>query len=120
MRKRWPKLTRFLEVAGAPLDNNIVERALKLILMFRKNSYFYKTENGAKNGDILTSIIETCILCKTNPIEYLEVIQEYCQEVAKYPEKWHGFNVGTYRWSLRISLYLGYFTDDYPSFSGKE
>jgi transposase len=92
MRKRWPKLTRFLEVAGAPLDNNIVERALKLILMFRKNSYFYKTENGAKNGDILTSILQTCSLCKTNPIEYLEVIQEYREEVAKYPEKWLPWN----------------------------
>jgi hypothetical protein len=60
-------------VAGAPLDNNIVERALKLILMFRKNSYFYKTE-------------------KTNPVEYLEVIQEYREEVAKYPEKWLPWN----------------------------
>ena len=39
---------------------------------------------------------------------------------GKYPEKWHGFNVGTFRWALRISLYLGYFTDLYPTFSGKE
>ena len=92
MRKRWPELTRFLEVPGAPLDNNIVERALKLIIMFRKNSYFYKTENGAKNGDILTSILQTCNFCGTNPVEYLEVIQEYCQEVAKYPEKWLPWN----------------------------
>jgi hypothetical protein len=28
--------------------------------------------------------------------------------------------VGTYRWSTRIGLYLGYFTDEYPKFSGKE
>ena len=39
---------------------------------------------------------------------------------GKYPEKWHAFNVGTYRWSTRINLYLGYFTDTYPVFSGKE
>ncbi len=39
---------------------------------------------------------------------------------GKYPEKWHGFNVGTFRWSTKIGLYLGYFTDDYPPFSGKE
>lgn len=92
MRNRWPELTRFLEVPGAPLDNNIVERSLKLILMFRKNSYFYKTENGAKIGDILTSILQTCNFCGTNPVEYLEVIQEYCQEVAKHPEKWLPWN----------------------------
>ncbi len=37
-----------------------------------------------------------------------------------YPSRWHAFNVGTFRWGTRISLYLGYFTDEYPKFSGKE
>ena len=37
-----------------------------------------------------------------------------------YPEKWHAFNVGTFRWYTRIMLYMGFFTDDYPPFSGKE
>jgi hypothetical protein len=32
----------------------------------------------------------------------------------------HAFNVGTYRWVYRINMYLGYFTDQYPPFSGKE
>lgn len=39
---------------------------------------------------------------------------------GKYPARMHAFNVGTYRWVYRISLYLGYFTDEYPRFSGKE
>jgi hypothetical protein len=39
---------------------------------------------------------------------------------GKYPEKWQAFNVGTFRWSNRVSLYWGYMTDDYPPFSGKE
>lgn len=39
---------------------------------------------------------------------------------GNYPEKWHAFNVGTIRWALRIGLYMGYYTDDYPPFSGKE
>ena len=39
---------------------------------------------------------------------------------GSYPENWHGFNVGSLRWALRINLYLGLFTDDYPPFSGKE
>ena len=30
MLKRWDKLTRFLQVPGAALENNIVERSLKL------------------------------------------------------------------------------------------
>ena len=39
---------------------------------------------------------------------------------GRYPVRWHAFNVGTYRWSMRVYLYLGYFTDEYPRFSGKE
>lgn len=39
---------------------------------------------------------------------------------GKYPERWHAFQVGTYRWTARVQLYLGYFSDQYPPFSGKE
>jgi hypothetical protein len=37
-----------------------------------------------------------------------------------YPSRWHAFNVGTFRWIARVLLYIGYFTDEYPKFSGKE
>src|SRR5262249_4625581 len=37
----WETLTRFLTVPGAPLDNNLAERALKLFIRQRKNSLFY-------------------------------------------------------------------------------
>ncbi|MCG8481408.1 MAG: DUF4389 domain-containing protein [Spirochaetales bacterium] len=39
---------------------------------------------------------------------------------GKYPEGWHAFLVGTMRWSLRVNLYMGYYTDEYPSFSAAE
>ena len=39
---------------------------------------------------------------------------------GRYPARWHAYNVGTWRWSQRVTLYLGYFTDEYPRFSGKE
>lgn len=38
---------------------------------------------------------------------------------GSYPEKWHAFNVGTLRWGLRITAYMGWMTDEYPSFTGK-
>lgn len=38
---------------------------------------------------------------------------------GKYPQSWHEFNVGTLRWSTRISLYMNYLTDEYPPFSGQ-
>src|SRR5262249_46991314 len=52
LRKHWEKLTLFLRVAGAPLDNNLCERALKKAILHRKNSLFYKTKNGAAVGDL--------------------------------------------------------------------
>jgi hypothetical protein len=39
---------------------------------------------------------------------------------GKYPETWHAFNVGTFRWITRVQLYMGFMTDEYPPFSGKE
>jgi len=53
----WEQLTLFLRKAGAPLDNNVVERALKKAILHRKNSLFYKTRNGARMGDLYMSLI---------------------------------------------------------------
>jgi len=49
----WKKLTLFLKHPGVPIDNNIVERALKKAILNRKNALFYKTSNGARVGDLL-------------------------------------------------------------------
>ena len=49
--KHWERLTLFLRQPGAPLDNNICERALKKTILHRKNSLFYKTKNGAQDKD---------------------------------------------------------------------
>ena len=71
MLKHWKKLTRFLKVSGAPLDNNICERALKYAILHRKNALFYKTQNGANVGDLFMSLIHTCQLAGVNPLNYL-------------------------------------------------
>ena len=39
---------------------------------------------------------------------------------GKYPEGMYDFMTRYLRWSLRVSLYLGYYSDDYPPFNGKE
>ena len=50
--RHWERLTRFLQIAGTPLDNNLCERALKKAIIHRKNSLFFKTQNGARVGDL--------------------------------------------------------------------
>lgn len=92
LRKHWEKLTLFLRVAGAPLDNNLCERALKKAILHRKNSLFYKTRNGAAAGDLYMSLIYTCQLCGANPFEYLTELQRHAQEVAAAPAAWLPWN----------------------------
>ena len=92
MLKRWEPLTRFLEVPGAPLDNNVCERALKMAILHRKNSMSYKTLNGARVGDIFMSLIHTCQLNRVNPFEYLKALQEHSQAVAQDPTRWLPWN----------------------------
>ena len=90
--KRWKALTRFLHIPGAPLDNNTAERALKIILRYRKNSLFYKNAHGAYVGDVLTSLIETCALAGTNPLDYLHALMENRSSVFADPASWLPWN----------------------------
>ena len=92
MLKHWPELTRFLHVAGAPLDNNICEQALKRAILHRKNSMFYKTLHGAYIGDLFMSLIHTCNLMKINPFKYLVALQKYSASIFKNPSRWMSWN----------------------------
>ena len=92
MLKRWEPLTRFLEVPGAPLDNNLSERALKMAILHRKNSLSYKTLNGARVGHIFMSLIHTCQLNRVNPFDYLMALQRHSQEVLKEVSRWLPWN----------------------------
>jgi len=92
MTKRWDKLTLFLTVAGAPIDNNICERALKKAIRHRRNSLFYKTENGARVGDLFMSLIHTAALNKANPFDYLVALQRNFKDVVLHPDRWMPWN----------------------------
>lgn len=95
MLKHWEPLTLFLRVPGAPLDNNIVEQALKMAIRNRKNSLFYRTLHGAYIGDLFMSLIHTCRLSKGNPLPYLVALQHYSHEVFKNPSAWLPWNYET-------------------------
>ena len=90
--KRWATFTLFLRHAGAPLDNNLCERALKKAILHRKNALFYKTTNGAQVGDLFMSLIHTCELCGANPFDYLTVLQRHAAALAKQPASWLPWN----------------------------
>jgi hypothetical protein len=88
----WVQLTRFLDVPGVPLDNNITERALKLSIRHRRNSLFYKTERGAEVGDIFMTLIHTARAANVNSIDYLEVLLDNAASVEADPRAWLPWN----------------------------
>jgi hypothetical protein len=98
MRNHWNELTLFLRQPGAPLDNNICERALKKAILHRKNAYFYKTEKGAHVGDLFMSLIHTCELNGVNPFDYLTELLQHAEELAAHPADWMPWN---YRGTLQ-------------------
>jgi len=91
----WQTLTQFLQVERAPLDNNIVERALKLAIRQRKNSLFYATEYSAYIASMLTSLIATCLHAGVNALEYLVALQEHRAAVFGDPVAWLPWNYHT-------------------------
>lgn len=90
--RHWRPLTLFLRQAGTPLDNNIVERALKRAVLHRKNALFYRTLNGARVGDLFMSLIHTCQLCGANSFDYLMELQRHARQLAANPIEWMPWN----------------------------
>jgi transposase len=92
MLNRWEQLTLFLRKPGAPLDNNICERALKKSILHRKNSLFFLSQNGADVSDLFMSLIYTCELNKVNPFDYLNELERHAEAMAADPAAWMPWN----------------------------
>jgi hypothetical protein len=92
MLTHWEGLTLFLREPGAPLENNAVERLLKKAVLHRKNSQSFRTEKGAKLGDLYMSLIYTCELNKVNAFDYLTEVQRHAAEVKARPAEWLPWN----------------------------
>jgi hypothetical protein len=90
--RHWKGLTAFLRDAGAPLDNNICERALKRAVLHRKNALFYRTLHGSEVGDLFMSLIHTCELNEANPFDYLTELQRHARELEANPSAWMPWN----------------------------
>jgi transposase len=68
---QWPKLTRFVEDARYPLDNNITENAIRPFVIGRRNWLFSDTMAGATASANLYSLIETAKANQRDPYRYL-------------------------------------------------
>src|SRR5215475_5701562 len=84
-QNHYRELLQFCQVVGAPIDNNVAEQALKAPVMIRKNSYFFKTSNGACVGGIILSVLITCRLNGGNIWNYLVSVLRNAAEVKRNP-----------------------------------
>lgn len=92
MLNHWDGLTLFLRQPGAPLDNNLCERALKRAVLHRKNALFYRTQRGADAGDVFMSLIHTCALNAVNSFHYLTELLRHAGAAAADPARWMPWN----------------------------
>jgi transposase len=92
LQRHWDGLTQFLRFGNAPLDTNVVERALKHVVLHRKNALFFRTEQGAAVGDLLMSVIETCRANGIRAADYLVQVIKNARAVRDNPAQWLPWN----------------------------
>ncbi len=67
----WDELKRVLDDVGLPLDNNVAERALRIVALGRKNWLFVGHDTAGENMATLMSLLSTCELHDVDPQAYL-------------------------------------------------
>jgi ubiquinone/menaquinone biosynthesis C-methylase UbiE len=88
MLDHFDDLEKFTTVAGAPIDNTLAERVLKLVVLSRKNSLFFKNENGASIGDRMAGLVETCRLNGVAAYDYMLALVRNADRVRAAPSEW--------------------------------
>ena len=71
MLKLEAGLRAFLHDPRIKLDNNGTERALRGLVIGRKNHYGSKSKRGTEVAALFYSLLETAKLCGVNPEKYL-------------------------------------------------
>ncbi|MBC7006267.1 IS66 family transposase [Photobacterium sp. BZF1] len=77
---QWPKLERYVEDGHLTIDNNRAERAIKPLVIGRKNWLFADTPKGAEASAMLYSIIETA---KANGLILYDYLVKCMEELAQ-------------------------------------
>lgn len=90
----WEFLYEFMKDGKLLLDNNGVERAIRPVTLYRKNSLFAGNEHGAGRAALYFSLLETCKLNKIDPFEYLNDVYDRIYDCPAHqleellPHKW--------------------------------
>lgn len=79
---QWEYLTRYTEDGRMPIDNNLLERDIRIFATGRKSWLFSDTVQGAKASAVIYSLMLTCRACRVEPLAWLRhVLTELPQRV---------------------------------------
>ena len=67
----WALMYEYVNDGRILPDNNGVERAIRPVTLYRRNSLFAGNEHGAQRAALFLSLLETCKLNNVDPLEYL-------------------------------------------------
>jgi transposase len=68
---QWNYLTRYTEDGRMPIDNNLLERDIRIFATGRKSWLFSDTVDGAKASAVIYSLMLTCRACGVEPLAWL-------------------------------------------------
>lgn len=71
MHSLWDGLTLFLSDGRVPVHNNATERALRGIVVGRKNHYGSRSQRGTEVAALFYSLLESAKLADVDPYDYL-------------------------------------------------
>ena len=85
MREHWKGLTLFVKHSELPMDNNISERMLRLMVLGRKNYWGNHSLWGGFLSAAMFSIVQTCQMHELSPRAYLKYYLDECAKRGSAP-----------------------------------
>ncbi len=71
---RWNELQTYLDDAQVPIDNNLIENAIRPAKLGLKNYMFFGSAEAGKNNALLYTLIANCKTANINPELYFEEV----------------------------------------------
>ena len=80
--KRWHALIRYVESGSLPIDNNLVENAIRPITLGRRNWLFTGSERAGRRAAAIQSLLATA---KLNDLEPLAWLKDTLEKLPSWP-----------------------------------
>lgn len=80
--KRWHALIRYVDSGSLPIDNNLVENAIRPITLGRRNWLFTGSERAGRRAAAIQSLLATA---KLNDLEPLAWLKDTLEKLPSWP-----------------------------------